>query len=411
MRARAVIGLLLSAVLLVACGGGAEAPVTLRVIMADDWADTAPVLDVVRDFEADHPGVTISLVGRPFAQIGGDVTAGIAAGQPLDVVHGHAFASAAQGLAEPIDDLWAEHLDPDDYFPGAIDDVRWDGSYVGVPLDINAMVLILDEDLAQAHGLPATFGDMAELSRAAVDEGRRGIAITASSWRAYAWIRANGGEVVELAEDGTPTFTFDRPENIEAMDFLAGLIADELAYGPTTRNVSTDAFALFSSGETAMHASGTWDTAALDEIAPDRGYVTTIVPGGIDGDTQGSALGGSSLFVGRDSAHRELAFQFMLALTADDVALALAAQEGRMPPRPDVLARTDLPAPVLETLQAQLVTASPQLSVAFPGPQEAFSQAVDDILGGRASAAEALGAAQAVAVGADAPSSEDPTSR
>lgn len=393
---RAVV--VLAAVVAVGCvTQAAPDPVVLRVLMADDWAGTAPVLDTLRAFEADHPGVTVNLIGRPFSQIDGEIATAAAAGAPFDVAQSHAFAVGAIGLAEPLDDLWTDRLSPGDYFPGAIDDVTWGDTVYGVPLDINAMFLVLDADVVAEVGLPTTFPDVARLARHTADHGGRGTMITSSSWLAYGWIRANGGEIVEVAPDGTPTFTLDRAENVEALDFLAGLIEEGVAYGPTTRNVADDAFTLFATGETSMLATGTWDAVALRDLHPDLEFVTAPMPGGTHGTTAGSALGGSSLLVGAGTPHRELAIEFVLALTEPDVALELARTEGRLPPTPELLARAGLDPALLATMDQQLRTAHPQRLIAFPEAQEAFARALDEVLSGRQNAAAALAEAQRVA--------------
>src|SRR5829696_6485678 len=74
------------------------APTTLRVMMTDDWA-TRPVLDAVRDFEGTHPNVRVIMDKAP---IKGMLEAVKGNATPPDVVQGHAFAAAAQGLAQPL---------------------------------------------------------------------------------------------------------------------------------------------------------------------------------------------------------------------------------------------------------------------------------------------------------------------
>lgn len=394
------LGLVLAALCVVAACSAAPADpeVVLQVMLADDWVDTAPVIEAVRTFEADNPGVTVNLVGRPFSQIEDELAASVAQARPLDVVQHHAFAAGARGTAEPLDELWRTHLDADAHFPGAIADVTWGDTFYGVPLDINAMFLVLDADMARRLGVPTTFRDVESFARAAAEEGRRGLMASSDSWLVYGWMRANGGEIVEVADDGTPTFTLDRAENVEALDLLGRLVADDLAFGPTSRNVTTDAFSLFVTGSTAMLTTGTWDTAALQAEHPEVAFTTAPLPGGLTGATAGSALGGSSLMVGRGSGHVEQAVALIRALTADDVALAMARQEGRLPPRPDLFSAPELDTPVMRTLQQQLGSAHPQQLIAFPEAQQAFASAIDEVLTGRADAATALARAQADAI-------------
>jgi multiple sugar transport system substrate-binding protein len=393
--------LILSA-LLAACSAlpAAPADVTLQVMMAEDWAGTPAVLDVVRAFEAERPGVRIELIPRPFSQIPEDAAAAAAAGQPVDVVHHHAFAAGATGLAEPLTRWWADGtFDEDAHFPGAVQDVVWGDTPYGVPLDVNALLVVRDGDVPA----PRTFAEVRALAEEAAAEGERALTVSSNSWEAYGWIAANGGEVVHVAADGTPTFTLEDPRTVEALDFLGDLVADGLAYGPVTRDVSTDAFALFAAGDTRLLATGTWDVAQLHRTVPEMRHRTAPMPrgGSADdpadpGDPTGSALGGSSLFAGRGSDQVDLAVAFMQAMTADDVAVRLALEEGRFPPRPHLYDRLG-DAPGARPLAIQLETATPMRLIAFPEADAAFADALDAVLTGRAGAAEALAEAQAIA--------------
>lgn len=391
----------LLALLVSACGSGSqadEATTTLRVLMADDWAGTPAVVAAVRDFEREHDGVRVQIQGQTFARIPDSVRAAIESGEPIDVAQWHAFAAAAQGLAEPLDEEW-ERLDPDAFLPGAIDDVRWEGRYYGVPLDVNAMVLMLNADRLAEVGLavpsePTSFGDIAAIARAttSADGSRRGLAIASSSWSSYGWIRANGGEVVDIGEDGKVRFLLDSPEVVEALAFLGGLVRSGVAFPPVAQQASTDAFALFQTQTAALHVSGSWETPSLEgepwELA------VRPLPRGMTGTTEGSALGGSSLFVPRDSANRRLAFAFMVHLTSDEYALRLAQEEGRLPARRAVFDAPFFDSPMLQTVIAQLETARPMRLIAFPDAARAFTGAIDAILTGRADAAAALADAQ-----------------
>src|SRR5882762_1991840 len=90
---------LLLAVLLFAtsaCVSSAQpaAPTVLRVVMTDDWANTHPFLDVVRDFERRHPGVRVSVDETPINQVLTKVIAAFNAGSPIDVAQSHAATAA-----------------------------------------------------------------------------------------------------------------------------------------------------------------------------------------------------------------------------------------------------------------------------------------------------------------------------
>ncbi len=387
--------------------GATDEPKRLRVLMTDDWATTAPVLAAVREFEARHEDVRVEIEKANISDMGDTVGAGMRAGNPPDVVQWHAYAAGARGLGQPLDDLWRKHLRESDYLGGAIEDVTWAGQKYGVPLDVNAMVLVFNANHFAQAGLTVPTDSMTfqDLERAAQglttpDGTRRATAYPSSTWWAYGWIRANGGELVEVGRDGKVTLTLDAPRVVEAVRFLGGLVQKGLAFPPRGGTTGEDVMALFRSGSTSLHATGSWDVATLEKEESTADYGTAMMPRGLKGDTEGSALGGSSLFVPKGSRHRLLAFEFMLLLTSDRYALPLAREEGRLPARLGLYEDRYFQAPHLQTFLRQLRSAHPVKLDAFPQAHAAFAQALDQVLNGRNDADAALREAQLQAVAA-----------
>lgn len=393
------------ALLATACGGSRqEEPTTLRVLMTDDWV-TPPFIDAIRDFERQHPQVRIAVDKAPIREMANTVRAGLGSGSGPDVVQSHAFSAASQGLAQELDDLWATDVEPSDFFPGALEDVTWAGRRYGVPLDTNALVLILNTEALRRAGMeppsgPITFEDFGVLSRAvtSADGSHRGIALPTSTWWTMGWVVANGGELVRVGVDGRPTFGINSPPVVEAIGFLSDLVRQGLAFPPRAADShSSDAFALFESGTTAVHASGSWDLTKL-RSGPNGGvYKAVPMPRGLNGATEGSAMGGSSLFVAKGSKQRELAFEFMLHVISDRYAIRFAKEEGRLPVRQRLFSDPFFEDAELKVFLEQLRTARPETLNAFPEASEAFARAIDQAIREGRDAAEALGEAQRVA--------------
>jgi multiple sugar transport system substrate-binding protein len=399
------------AVLLMGCTTGAESaePTTLRVVMADDWASAPVVGEVIDRFERDHPGLRIQVHGSPFSQIPELVTAADELEQPYDLAHWHAFAAAAGGFARPIDDLWeSEGLSEDAFLPGAVRDVTWDGRRYGVPLDVNAMVLMANRHQLAAAALSADdladSEDFTEHAAALADlEGTdHAIAITASSWSAYGWIVAGGGRLLEtgptgdpvLDEDGRPTFTFDDPATVAAVEAMVQLVEAGDAPPPLAPDLALDAVAAFAEGRAPLHASGSWDLPLTRRARPSavEAEDVAILPlPQADPQDPRTVLGGSSLFLPQGSEHPELAFELMLALTERDVGLALVEQEGRLPARVDAY---DDPlfdsSPDLAAFVQQLEHAEIMPLIAYPEVAIAFQDALEAALAGRATPVEAM---------------------
>ncbi len=409
---------LLIVLLAMACTSpaGSNEPVTLRVVMADDWASAPAVAAAIDAFEQEHPEARVQMHSSPFSQIPELIEAADELDQPYDVAQWHAFAAAAAGFAVPVDEQWREAgLDADDYLPGAVLDVTWDGQRYGVPLDVNALVLMANRDLLAAAGVTeASLATnqgfeqrVAEL--AALDATDHAITVTSSSWAAYGWIVAGGGQLLELAPDGTaalgadgrPTFTFDHPRTVAAIDGLVGLVEAGGAPPPLAPDLSLDAVAAFADGQSALHASGSWDLpvarrALQTEVVVDDIAVLPLPQD--DPNDPRTVLGGSSLFIPTGAQHPELSFELMLALTEVEVGLTLTEQEGRLPA---VRAAYDDPlfasSPDLAAFVDQLEYARVMPLIAYPEVATAFQDGLNAALSGRRTPQEAMTRVQRVA--------------
>lgn len=388
LRAAIVAALLVAAA---ACGSpAAEEATTLRVVMADDWVTAPVVADAVRDFEQANPAVRVQLQGVPFAQIPDTVRGAEGSDTPFDVAQWHAFAAAERDIAQDLTDLWERDLDRGDFAPGAVEDVEWAGRLYGVPLDTNALVLLANEAALGRVGVDTadldTFEGFRRAARAvaAPSRDRWGLAIPSSSWVAYGWIRAFGGELVTVTEEG-PEFGFTSPQVIDALTFLGDLInRDRVAPRPFARDVTVDAVALFESGAVAMHTTGTWDVDALKDQPADARFPLAVQPLPHGPAGPGTVIGGSSMFVPTGSRQRELAWEFMNHLVQDEYARRLVLEEGRLPVK-----RAQLADPVIReerpeyaVVLDQIPNASAMKLIAFPEATNAFQEALEQILVG-----------------------------
>ena len=152
-----------------------------------------------------------------------------------------------------------------------------------------------------------------------------------------------------------------------------------------------------------MHASGSWDLpltwrAPSASIAAETVSVLPLPQA--DPGSPRTVLGGSSLFVPAGAKERDLAFELMLRLTADDVALRLVEQEGRLPARQHVLDDDSIvESPELARFAAQLEHAEIMALIAYPEVADAFRDGLEDVLSERRSPAEAMAQVQRFAEG------------
>jgi ABC-type glycerol-3-phosphate transport system substrate-binding protein len=382
-----------------------KAPTTLTVWLAADYASAPLYRDLVAEFEAAYPTVTVKLLGVPWEDMPTKVKTAIIGGRPPDVAHQHPFALGAQGFAEPLDDLWWAWGAGPQFLDGPLQDVTWRGRRYGVPLDTNCTILVYNKRLLREAGVAEpgpgyTFArwrdDLRKLTR--LEEGRYGIGLATGSWHTFAFVVANGGDVMR-EERGAVRATFTDPRTVEAIRFLTALgHADHLGPTPTTKAKDyEDATTLFTAGKVGMIYTGPWDFEAIRKNAPDLEFGVARFPAGTDGVARGSVQGGGGLFVPLGAPHRALAFEWMKWATSERYAMRLAKELGRYPVRRALYADPYFAKdPAVRTFVAALPGARPYKLDAYPQANQAFMDAVKRAFYG-ADARTELAAAERVA--------------
>jgi ABC-type glycerol-3-phosphate transport system substrate-binding protein len=378
-------------------------PVTLDVWLDLDFVATDPLFrEMAEDFERAYPNVNVNIQAFVSESIPGKVRAALQVGDPPDLVQGHVFAMAAQGFAEPLDDLWGEWGAEADFMPQAVGEVTWDGKKYGVPLDIYTLVLIYNKAHFEEAGLPYPDAgytwrqfteDAATLTHA--DGSRYGLGFTVEPWYVFAWLAEAGGDVMA----GDPfigyRFTLDDPNNIEALRFLTSMARDGYGPLPTSRPRDyEDPRKLFLNGQIAMFFGTPWDIHIIQTQSPDFPLGVTELPETPAGAGAASALGSTGLFVPRGARHRQVAFEFMKWATSDRYALPMARRLGRYPGRVWLQTAPHFAGdPLLKPFLIQLDAARPYHLDAFPEVERAFADAIKAAFYG-ADPADALHAAQ-----------------
>jgi multiple sugar transport system substrate-binding protein len=152
--------------------------------------------------------------------------------------------------------------------------------------------------------------------------------------------------------------------------------------------------ASFATGAVSLHTSGSWDLPITRRALSTTNEIDDLevlpLPQ-VDPDNPRTVLGGSSLFVPVGAPNRELAFDLMLALTEDAVAVRLAAEEGRLPARTRVFGdELFASTPDLQAFVEQLDSAIVMPLIAYPEVAAAFRDALEDILAQRSTPEEAM---------------------
>jgi ABC-type glycerol-3-phosphate transport system substrate-binding protein len=369
-------------------------PFILTVWFADDYYNEAPIVDLIKEFKEAYPNITVAVDHNEWSKLRNKLKEAVAAGNPPDVAHQHAFVFGAQNYAEPLDDLWQQwgKNATAAFLPNSLEDVTWNGIKYGVPLDINTTFLIYNRQMFKDAGLaePASDYNFTRLREDArkltlPSQNRYGLALTPGAWDMFGLVSANGGDLLDT-HNGQVTAQLDAAPNVQMLQFIANLVnSDKVAPAPRyTKEASP--VELFKQRKIAMFFSGPWDLKEIELRGPVGLYGevgTAVMPHGIDGRTTGSVQGGGSLFVPKGAKNREAAFEFMKWAATPKYQMRLAREMGRYPVLADLYKDPFFTGqPILQPFLEQLKTAKPYQLEAYAQADITWEQSIGSILNG-----------------------------
>ena len=242
---------------LAACGGKAEGPVTVTMIAAQYGNETADWwVGFEQKFEEAHKDIDLVVDVVSWNDIYTVVNTRIANGEAPDLLNIDVFADyQADGLLLPASE-WVSEETYAKFFPSflaesVVDDVVW-----AVPDLASARALYYNADILAAAGVevPTTWDELRAVCEAikAYDSSIYpwGVDMTTDEGQAcfayYAW--NNGGGFV----DAEGNWTLNSAENVEAVEFIVGMVKDGLTNTDPTTETRYDLQEMFASGKVAM---------------------------------------------------------------------------------------------------------------------------------------------------------------
>ena len=287
-------------------------------------ANNAPVmLELKRRFEQENPGNTVQNITVPQAVFFDKQFADIAAGNPADVATMYdpdirAYIEA--DLLEPLDAYYAAAGIAIDTLIPTRTLAQKDGKIYGVPFQINARALFINERLLNEAGLqpPRTFDEF----QAAVRKMRQPDKVQFG----YATVSKPGNAAVfyiEIApivagfgggffKDGKPNAT--APETVAAMKFIKSLHDQELI----PRGMEINAYRqLFIEGKVGMYATGAFFAASVANGNKDTFAHLNAIPLPLPrGKTTAITV---FLGVPKAAKNKDLAARLLIRMLKDDI--------------------------------------------------------------------------------------------
>ncbi|WP_157812103.1 ABC transporter substrate-binding protein [Alteribacter populi] len=358
---------------------------TIEVWLAADYVDEAPVVDAIEEFMEVYPNITVETAGHTWQDMQNQVRLAVNGGAAPDLAHHHAFAMGSQGLAEPVDDLWEEWGAEDEFLPGAVDNVTWEGTKYGVPIDINTTFYLYNTEMFEEKGLepPTTLEELTEVSKA-VSEGEDGLAgfvPSASGWGLHGFIVASGGDVLtEVEGQFQPDLNNDTVKEVVKAYTELATVHDVAPIPPAQARQSDHPVAMFGNERAAAIVSGPFDISRIENEFPEMYDKVGTAP--IPGSDRGSVAGGGSMFVPRGSENKEISFELMKWIISDKYGIRMAAEMGRHPVKEHLYEDELYADPLLEPFVETLPYAEQFYLEAFPEANDAHGQAFRNVFDG-----------------------------
>ena len=396
IRKFAVIGALaLAGVSLMGLSAKAE-DVTLTLWSLDK--DIQPAPNLIKEFNAQNNGIKIEYRLIQFDDVVTEAMRAYATGQAPDIIAvdnpEHALFSSRGAFLDLTDMIKGSTvIKPENYFPGPLKSVEWDGKYYGVPKATNTIALYYNKDMFKAKGLdpnkpPQTWDELVEDARKLTDPAKNvyGLAFSAKAseegtFQFLPWAQMGGGGYEHINADGA----------VKALETWKTIIDEKLASPDSMTRGQWDSTGTFNSGNAAMAISGPWELERMTQEAKfDWGVALLPVPQ--EGAERSSAMGDFNWAIFSSTKHPAEAFKALEYFVSQDD--KLFKNFGQLPARSDIsIPETGQPLKdaALKVFLEQLKYAKPR----GPHPQwpkisKAIQDAIQAALTGQMSPKEAL---------------------
>ena len=360
--------------------------------------DIQPAPNLVKEFNDQHNGITIEYRLIQFDDVVTEAMRAYATGQAPDIIAvdnpEHALFSSRGAFLDLTDMIKnSKVIKPENYFPGPLKSVEWDGKYFGVPKATNTIALYYNKDMFKAKGLdpnkpPQTWDELVEDARKLTDPAKNvyGLAFSAKAneegtFQFLPWAQMGGGSYEHINADGA----------VKALEVWKTIMDEKLASPDTLTRGQWDSTGTFNSGNAAMAISGPWE---LDRMTKEAQFDwgVTLLPVPKEGAERSSAMGDFNWAVFSTSKHPAEAFKALEYFASQDD--KMFKNFGQLPARSDIsIPETGEPLKdaALKVFLEQLKYAKPR----GPHPQwpkisKAIQDAIQAALTGQMSPKDAL---------------------
>lgn len=249
-------------------------------------AKTQLVEELIPEFEAANPGITVNHVNFPYDDFRQQVAAAVQAGEGPDVLNvyfGWIPAYVQQQFLVPFPQDMFPHDEIEANFFPMIEAAKVQDEYYALPTAVRTLALFCNMDHLDAAGVepPTNWDELVEVAQATVQKEGDNFQVVGITWdiggQGHNWwrealIRQNGGQP---QTDDNRTLQWTTPEAIEAFNYLTSFL---LEHEVTQAGFQTDGPTAFASGAAALHVDGSYRLGSLANDAPDLNYQVVPLP-------------------------------------------------------------------------------------------------------------------------------------
>lgn len=303
-----------------------------------EYIDTGKKL--IDQFNQQHPNIKVTYQSTPWSNWYQTFLTAIGAGVAPDISTGAGYQAVqfySQGAILPIDDVIADLKasgEAEDFQPGTIDRLQYDGHYVALPWGIDIRMWFYRKDLLEAAGVqvPTTWDEFREACKR----------LTKADGSQYGFVGSaaeTGGQHLMFSlmfNNGGGLFTPDRKlevmneRNVEACTFLANLVADGSVHPGSAGFKNDDARKAFGTGNAAILLAGPGEEKRYPDIIDKIGMTSPLAA--LHGD-KGTISWVNNIMLYKQGEHPEETKEFLKWWSANQKPIWTEGHSGQIPAR------------------------------------------------------------------------------
>jgi multiple sugar transport system substrate-binding protein len=286
------------------------------------------VTNMTNDFTKIHPNIKVNLTFVAYEELGPKILTSAKSGG-YDVVLGDCIWPAQFAQAGIVLDVTSrvKKLDLNDIYKGALDSIKYNGKYYGIPWLNDVMYLYYNKKILSEAGFsnpPKTWDELMTQAKVIKEKGLLEYPMV-SQWQQsdglicdYAnYLGSFGGKFTDA--ENNPTLT--DPQNVKALDFMYNMVKQGIENPKSLEFTCDDVFNTFASENAAFALNWTYmfngaQDTTKSKVANDIGIAP--IPG-TEGVVSATVNGGMPLMITSGSKHPDESWQYMLYLSSKDV--------------------------------------------------------------------------------------------